>query len=109
MQGRRVAITGIGVVAPCGIGADAFWAGLHEPPPPGDELRVEGFDPGPLFNNPKEARRSDRFAQFALCAAAEALDQAGDLGVDPQRIGTWIGTGIGGIETNEREIVNQHV
>ncbi len=108
MDGRRVAITGIGVVAPCGIGVEAFWEGLHHAPPTGDERHIEGWDPAPLFANPKEARRSDRFAQFALGAAAEALAQAGDLGLDHQRIGTWIGTGIGGIETNEREIVNQH-
>ncbi len=109
MQGRRVAITGIGVVAPCGIGVDAFWEGLHHPPPHGDERHIEDWDPAPLFANPKQARRADRFAQFALGAAAEALEQAGDLSLDPPRIGTWIGTGIGGIETNEREIVNQHV
>ncbi len=108
MHSRRVAITGIGVVAPCGIGVEAFWEGLHHAPPPGDERHIESWDPAPLFANPKEARRSDRFAQFALGAAAEALAQAGDLGLDHQRIGTWIGTGIGGIETNEREIVNQH-
>lgn len=109
MQGRRVAITGIGVVAPCGIGTDAFWQGLHEVPGESDMRAVEGFDPAPLFDNPKEARRSDRFAQFALAAAAEALAQAGDLGAAPDRVGTWIGTGVGGIETNEKEIVTQHV
>ena len=108
MQARRVAITGIGVVAPCGIGVEAFWEGLHHAPPQGDERHIEDWDPAPLFANPKEVRRADRFAQFALGAAAEALEQAGDLSLDPQRIGTWIGTGIGGIETNEREIVKQH-
>lgn len=109
MQQRRVAITGVGVVAPCGIGVEAFWDGLHVDPPHGDERHVEDWDPAPLFANPKEARRADRFAQFALGAAAEALAQSGDLDLDPQRVGTWIGTGIGGIITNEREIVNQHV
>lgn len=109
MQGRRVAITGIGVIAPCGDGVEAFWDGLHVAPPHGDERHVEGWDPAPLFANPKEARRADRFAQFALGAAKEALEQAGDLGLDPQRIGVWIGTGIGGIATNEKEIVTQHI
>ena len=58
---------------PCGIGADAFWDGLLADPPEG-ERRIHDFDPAPWFANPKEARRADRFAQFALAAAAEALD-----------------------------------
>ncbi len=64
--------------------------------------------PAPYFDNPKEARRSDRFSQFALAATAEALDQAGELAVDPTRIGVLIGTGIGGIGTNEEQIVIRH-
>ena len=108
MDARRVAITGLGVVGPCGTGRDAFWQGLTGPAPDG-ERRVHDWDPAPFFSNPKEARRADRFTQFALAAAAEAVDQAGDLGVDPSRIGTLIGTGIGGIGTNEEQIVIQHV
>ncbi|MGH1505307.1 MAG: beta-ketoacyl-[acyl-carrier-protein] synthase family protein [Acidimicrobiales bacterium] len=105
----RVAVTGVGVVAPCGVGAEAFWQGLHETPPEGDLRSVADWDPSPLFDNPKEARRSDRFSQFALAAAHEALTQAGDLDVDPARIASLIGTGIGGIITNEEQIVNRHV
>ena len=49
---------------PCGIGADAFWDGLNRPAPEG-ERRVAGFRSAPYFANPKEARRADRFTQFA--------------------------------------------
>ena len=61
----RVAVAGIGAVPPCGIGVDAFWQGLRGQPPT-SQRRIEDFDPEPYFDNPKEARRSDRFTQFAL-------------------------------------------
>ena len=103
MQGRRVAVTGLGVVAPCGIGVDAFWEGLCGPAPEGDR-RVHDFDPSPWFDSPKEARRADRCTQFAIAAADMALEQAGTLTADPGRRGVWIGTGIGGIQTLEDQI-----
>jgi 3-oxoacyl-[acyl-carrier-protein] synthase II len=103
MTRRRVVVTGLGVVAACGIGRDAFFEGLLGPAPHG-ERRVTDFDPEPHFDNPKEARRTDRFSQFALAAAAEALEQAGELTADPARIGSLIGTGVGGIETLETQI-----
>ncbi len=108
MIGRRVAVTGVGVVSPCGIGRDAFWTGLCSEPPVG--LRaVHDFDPARYFDNPKEARRTDRFAQFALASAAEALEQSGPLDdLDPTRRGVLIGTGIGGISTLEEQIVTRH-
>ena len=59
---RRVAVVGVGVVAPCGIGRDAFWEGLGRPLD-GRERLVEDFDPTPHFANPKEARRAARFTQ----------------------------------------------
>ena len=103
MERRRVAITGLGVVAAAGVGQAAFWNGLVSPAPVGFR-RIEDWDPSPFFDNPKEARRSDRYAQFALAAAAEALEQAGELTADPARRGTFIGTGIGGIATLEEQI-----
>ena len=103
MQGRRVAVAGLGGVAPCGIGVDAFWEGLCGPAPEGDR-RVHDFDPSPWFDNPKEARRADRCTQFAIAAADMALEQAGTLTADPGRRGVWIGTGIGGIQTLEEQI-----
>ena len=103
MQGRRVAVTGIGVVAPAGIGKEAFWAGLLAPAPNGFR-QIEDWDPAPYFDNPKEARRSDRVSQFTLAAAAEALEQAGEITADPARRGTFVGTGVGGIGTLEEQI-----
>ena len=59
----------------------------------------------PWFDgNAKEARRADRVEQFAIAAAAEAMAQAGDVGVDPTRFGVIIGTGIGGLGTLEEQI-----
>ena len=103
MLGRRVAVTGIGVVAPAGIGKDAFWSGLLSPAPNGFR-QIEDWDPSPYFDNPKEARRSDRVSQFTLAAAVEALEQAGEISADPARRGTFVGTGVGGIGTLEEQI-----
>ena len=103
MLGRRVAVTGIGVVAPAGIGKDAFWSGLLSPAPNGFR-QIDDWDPTPYFDNPKEARRSDRVSQFTLAAAAEALEQAGEISADPARRGTFVGTGVGGIGTLEEQI-----
>lgn len=107
MQPRRVAVTGVGVVAHCGIGKDAFWKGLLSPVED-VERRVYDFDPAPYFENKKEARRADRFAQFAFAAAAEALDQAGEIDAAPTRRGVFLGTGIGGLMTVEEQIINRH-
>jgi 3-oxoacyl-[acyl-carrier-protein] synthase II len=106
MRGRRVAVTGMGMVASCGMGAEAFWEGLLAEPPPG-ERRLTTFDPSPWLG-PKEARRTDRFAQFAVAAAAMALDDAGPVGADPDRCGVIIGSGVGGLETLEKQIVICH-
>ena len=105
VPGRRVAVTGIGVVAPCGIGREAFWAGLLGPAPEGPR-RVEAFDATGVYG-PKDIRRVDRFTQFAAVAAEEAITDAGgssSLGADPERIGVIVGTGVGGIETLEEQI-----
>ena len=107
MSRRRVAVTGMGVVASCGIGTDAFWEGLCGDAPEGDR-RVHDFDPSPHFDNPKEVRRSDRCTQFAIAAADMALEQAGTLTADSFRRGVFIGTGIGGIATLEEQILVRH-
>jgi len=101
-RGRRVAITGLGVLACCGIGTDAFWNGLQRPAPEG-ERRVHGFDPSAWFG-PKEVRRVDRFAQFSVATAEMALTDAGDLGIDPDRAGVVFATGVGGLDTLEDQI-----
>jgi len=105
---RRVAVTGFGVVSPVGIGRECFWQGLLAPQPTG-ERRVQDFDPSRCYDDPKLVRRADRFEQFAVCAAEEALAQAGALGGDPERVGVLIGTGIGGSETHEEQtLVLEH-
>jgi 3-oxoacyl-[acyl-carrier-protein] synthase II len=104
-RGRRVAVTGLGVVAPCGVGRDAFWSGLLGPGLHGARATViDDWDPSPWFDNPKESRRADRVVQFALAAAAEAVDQSGMPDADPSRIGTIFATGIGGLHTLEEQI-----
>ena len=72
--GRRVAVTGLGVVAPTGIGREAFWNGLLGPGvTSGQSITIDDWDPAPYFDNPKQARRTDRVEQFALAAAGGAL------------------------------------
>jgi len=101
---KRVVITGIGAVTPLGVGART----LHTRWCAGDVGIVDGFGRCDDFVpedhlGRKLVRRSDRFSQFALVAAAEAMEQAGwedgDLPFDPDRVGCIVGTGIGGIGT----------
>jgi 3-oxoacyl-[acyl-carrier-protein] synthase II len=104
--GHRVAITGYGVVAPCGIGKQNFWKGLLGPGTTGSvTVEVSEWDPAPYFDGPKEVRRADRCEQYALAAAKEAIEQSGSLPYDPTRIGTIFGTGIGGLRTLEEQVV----
>jgi 3-oxoacyl-[acyl-carrier-protein] synthase II len=104
--GHRVAITGYGVVAPCGVGKEAFWKGLIGPGFTGERsIELQNWDPLPYFDSPKDARRSDRCEQFALAAAGEAISQSGTLPYDSSRIGTIFGTGIGGLRTLEEQVI----
>lgn len=99
---RRVAITGAGVVSPVGIGREAYWQGLLSPQPAG-ERRAHDFEPQDFYDEPKAIRRADRFEQFAVAAAKEAIEQAGDLTAVPERCGVLIGTGIGGVQSHEEQ------
>ena len=101
---RRVVVTGIGVVSPCGTGLEAFWAGLRAEPAPARERRVEDFDPSPWLSG-KQARHLDRFTHFAVAAADMALEDCGGLPpVDPARAGVQLGTGIGGVGPLETQV-----
>ena len=106
-HGRRIAITGFGVVAPCGLGKEAYWAGLLGPglTDAGRSIEIQDWDSTPYYASPKDARRADLSEQFATAAAVEAMEQAGDLTADPSRIGTIFGTGVVGIHTLEEQIV----
>ena len=112
---RRVAVTGVGLMTPVGIGRDATWSALLAgengvgPVTLVDasdmQSRVAGevndFDPLDFIER-KETRRIDRFAQLAIAASGEALEQSGlDISVAPDEIGVMIGSGIGGIQTLE--------
>jgi 3-oxoacyl-[acyl-carrier-protein] synthase II len=114
---RNVAITGIGLVTAVGQDRDSTWAALKagtggvtkitafdtEGYRSNFAAEIKGFDPD-TFMDPKEARKTDRFCQFALKAAQEAVAQA-DLGelADPYRCGVIIASGIGGMLTFEEQ------
>ena len=114
---KRVVITGLGVVSPLGQGADSFWGNLLAGQCGIDSIRafdtegfpctiageVKDFDPTPAFPSPKEVRRTDRFSQFGIHAGWQALNDSGlDLAkANRDRIGAFIGSGIGGLITLE--------
>ncbi|MBJ6363020.1 beta-ketoacyl-ACP synthase II [Paenibacillus sp. GCM10012307] len=110
----RVVITGMGVISPLGNDVDSFWQGIsagksgigridtfdvssHKSQIAG---LVKDFDAEARFGR-KEARRMDRFSQFAMAAAEQALANSGlNLDeVDRERMGVYVGSGIGGIQT----------
>jgi len=105
-EGRRVAITGVGILAPCGIGAEAFWAGLSKPAESETNRSIDDFDAAEWGLKHVDMRRIDRFAQLAIAASTLARRDAGieeDSPYDPYRCGVMMGTGIGGAyawETN---------
>ncbi|WP_144121436.1 beta-ketoacyl-[acyl-carrier-protein] synthase family protein [Catellatospora sichuanensis] len=117
---RRVVITGLGVVAPGGIGAKAFWELLtsgrtatrtisfFDPSPFRSQVAAEcDFDPAAHGLTPAQTLRMDRAAQFAVVAAAEAVEDAGlELAeLDPYRVGTVVGSAVGATMSLEREYV----
>jgi len=116
VEAKRVAITGMGAISPVGLDVEAMMAALYAGR--GGVARIERFDPSGLttqiaaevrdfdptrYMDKKDAKRADRFAQFAIAASREAVAQSGLQGsdIDPNRIGVLIGSGIGGIETFE--------
>ncbi|MFJ9865390.1 beta-ketoacyl-[acyl-carrier-protein] synthase family protein [Streptomyces sp. NPDC101165] len=110
MTGRRVVITGVGVLAPGGIGTKNFWALLSEgrtatrgitffdPTPFRSRVAAEvDFDPYEHGLRPQEIRRTDRAGQFAVVAAREAMADSGlePDQLDPFRVGVTIGSAVG--------------
>ncbi len=116
---RRVVITGLGAVTPCGIGMDKFWEAMktgksgistfenistegHTVTIAG-EIKAKDFNPEDYLDA-KEAKRMDRFTQFAMVAADEAIADAGidDADIDPYRIGVIVSSAAGGFKTFEQ-------
>ena len=117
-QPRRVVVTGIGCLSALGQDTASFWDGLIKgrsgisritrfdptdfPSKVGAEIR--DFDPG-KFMDPKEAKRNDRYTQYAVAASRMAIEDAkvDTTKLDAERFGVIIGSGIGGMETIENQ------
>jgi 3-oxoacyl-[acyl-carrier-protein] synthase II len=100
-----VVVTGRGVVSSIGESPDAFFeALLAKRSGIADGIGAcADFDPE-VAMSPKEARRSDRYTQLAVAAAAQAVEEAGvPDGIDPERLGVIVGTGVGGLVTLQAE------
>src|ERR1700730_2814634 len=114
---RRVVITGLGAITPVGNNVETFLSNLKKGVSGIRKIEafdttgydcqiggeVRGFDPKPFFGNPKDIRRTDRFAQLALAAAKMALENSGiDLEkLNRDRFGVIVSSGIGGLKTLE--------
>jgi len=119
MDNRRIVITGVGTVTALGTEKQAFWSALCEGKSGVSTItsfdssvfdvhiagEIKGFEPEKWIER-KQARRLDRFAQFAVAAAVEAIRDSGlDVSkIDPTRAGVIVGSGIGGLT----EIETQH-
>jgi 3-oxoacyl-[acyl-carrier-protein] synthase II len=100
---RRVVVTGVGAVSPAGVGVDALWKLLVQPTDGPVVRRLEDFDPSPWFTK-KDLRRSDRVQHLAVVAAALAVDEAGELDVDPVRAGVVLGNVYGALGSVEAQL-----
>ena len=119
---RRVVVTGMGVISPIGNNIEDFKAALFagkcgiSPLDFGDERDADGinvkvagqvrdFNPADFGLTPQEIRKTDKFSQFAVAAAKEAIEDSGlDMEKeDPYRVGCSVGSGIGSIQAMERE------
>lgn len=116
---KRIVVTGIGAVTPIGDTVDATWDSMMHGR--GGIARITRFDPSPYesqmagevkdfdptrYMDRKDARRTDRFAQFAVAAASQALtDGSVDVAKEPERIGVSIATGVGGLETLVEQVL----
>jgi len=117
---RRVVVTGLGVVTPLGNSVDVFWDNLisgkcgvdkitsWDPTPFDTQIaaQVKDFDPTSAFPSPKEIRRTDRYSQFGVYAAWQALKDSGlDLNkTNPDEVGAFVGSGIGGLQTTSEQL-----
>ena len=121
MHRRRVVVTGIGALTPIGNTKDAFWDGLMSGTSGAAPIsnfdaskfktqfacEIKNFDPQEHFDR-KDVRKMDRFTQYAMVASDEAVHDAGlDLKkIDKARVGVIWGSGIGGLETFQNEVLS---
>ena len=121
MELKRVVVTGIGALTPIGNNIEEYWNALvsgkngcapityfdTEKFKTKFACELKNFDPLDFFDR-KEARKLDRFAQYAIVASDEAIKDSGiDLDtVDKYRVGVIWGAGIGGLETFQNEVIN---
>ena len=121
MEFKRVVVTGLGALTPVGNSVSETWESLLQGKSGAGPItlfdashfktqfacEVKGFNPNDHFDR-KEARRYDRYTQFALVTAKEALEDSGlDLEkTDLERVGVIISAGIGGLETVEQEVMD---
>lgn len=103
-SGRRVAVTGLGVVSAAGTDLDKYWSWVSASPPAPVSTPVDGFDPQRLLTA-KEVRRSDASAQYAVAAAHLARDDARlpDPPPDPRRAGVVLSTVYPAVQPREDE------
>ena len=122
MTKRRVVITGLGAVTPCGIGMEKFWDSMihgksgvstiermsleRHAVTIAAEIKDKDFNPEDYIE-PKDAKRMDRYTQFAMVAADEAIADSGidDANIDPYRIGVMVSAAAGGFHTIEKNLV----
>ena len=120
MQLKRVVVTGMGALTPIGNNLEAYWEGLRTGKSGSAPItyfdtekfktkfacELKGYDPNDYFDR-KEARKLDRFAQYALVSSDEAIADSGiDLNnVDKFKVGVVWGAGIGGLETFQNEVI----
>ena len=121
MELKRVVVTGMGALTPVGNTIDEYWNGLVNGVPGADMIthfdasrfrtrfacEVKNFDPT-QFLDKKEARKIDRFTQFALVVSDQAMADAGlnKENINPDRIGVVFASGIGGIVTFQNEVID---
>ena len=121
MELKRVVVTGLGALTPIGNNLEEYWEGLKSGKSGSAPItyfdtekfktkfacELKNFNPLDHFDR-KEARKLDRFAQYAMVSADEAIEDSGiDLEtVDKYRVGVIWGAGIGGLETFQNEVIN---
>lgn len=115
----RVVVTGMGVISPIGNSVDVFWKNLTDGVCGIDKINrfdasnlkvsldaeVKDFEPKDFYDTMQEIRKSDLFMQYAMGAARQAVDQSKILesDINKERLGVYVGSGIGGINTTLRE------